>query len=88
MPIVGERERRIASNTVLAVLAVLAACIPDVQLKDNVSAASVSGGGGGAPSSECVARALEEWRFDSAEQARASEAAAPAATRAVASAPR
>ena len=68
MPIVGERERRIASNTVLAVLAVLAACIPDVQLKDNVSAASVSGGGGGAPSSECVARALEEWRFDSAVQ--------------------
>ena len=68
MPIVGERERRIASNTVLAVLAVLAACIPDVQLKDNVSAASVSGGGGGAPSSECVARALEEWRFDSALQ--------------------
>ena len=66
MPIVGERERRIASNTVLAVLAVLAACIPDVQLKDNVSAASVSGGGGGAPSSECVARALAEWRFDSA----------------------
>ena len=66
MPIVGERERRIASNTVLAVLAVLAACIPDVQLKDKVSAASVSGGGGGgAPSSECVARALAEWRFDS-----------------------